>query len=202
MQWKHKLDETSTQYDNVMKDVILNNIEMVIANHLIPSFKDNRKTWKTILTAVESKHQQLSRPADIQEAFRAVQLNVPSDSFRVAQELKRLAKYVNGDQAFLVQHFVDSISDYDFKLVIQQRVTNSSTSDIDDLADFLSQMPPKPSVTTTAVTTSKGTNVWRNRDCFNCGKRGHGYRFCRATKHLCETCQKTGHLEQYCRQKN
>lgn len=142
MTLKHKLDETSADFDRTMKDVILNNIEMNLATHLISVFKDNRKTWKTVADAVRDKHNQLSRPANIQEAFSAVKLNVPSDAFLVARELRRLAAYVNGDREFLVQHFINAITDYDFKLLIQQRVTDTKGVDIDDLANFLSQMPP------------------------------------------------------------
>lgn len=203
---KYKFDEVEPEFDAAMKDAIFNNIDTTIASHLISSFQDKRKTWRTVLDAVKVKHQQLSRPPDIQAAFAAVRLYTPADSFGVARELKRLAKYVNGDSEFLVQHFVNAITDYDFKLLIQQRVSSSVKSDIDDLADFLSQMPPKPMSYAAASINTNGksfnSNVWRTRECYNCGKVGHGARFCRATKNKCTFCDKLGHLEKFCNQKN
>lgn len=211
-QRKNNLTSDSPELEVIKKDILLTHIEEKIALHLITSFKDNRRTFNTLRDAVQQKHKQLSRPVDLHVALRSIRINVPSDSFMAAREIKRLATYVNGDRAFLVQHFLDAISDYDFKLLIQQRIVSSELpAEIDDLANFLSQMPPKSSNLKTddnepmdisCVVKASVGDVWKNRKCFNCGKFGHGAKFCRSPKRYCETCKKFGHTTQSCFSKN
>lgn len=195
---KIKAGADSEAVVNLERDILLSSIDERIALHLVNDFKDKRKSFKTLLEAVKVKHFQLSRPADLHEAFRKVKLSEPKDSFPVARELKRLAVYVNGDNEFLVQHFIESIEDYDFKLLIQQKVTSSERRvSIDELADFLSQMPPKPRTTCSAVG-AKTPSIWDSRVCYNCGKMGHGVRFCREVKKRCANCKKWGHVVEQC----
>lgn len=205
VQRKHKLETGSAELELVMKDVLLMNIDETISVHLVHAFKDDRKTFKTLLEAIEGKHRQLSRPADIQKAFQEVKLYSPCDSFKVAQELKRLSYYVNGGREFLIQHFIDSIQDYDFKLLIQQKITSAERdTNIDELANFLSQMPPKITTSCAAAATSSrsGSDIWATRKCYNCGTTGHGARWCRAPKSKCDKCNRWGHSTQFCNQKN
>lgn len=202
-QRKYKMDCDSEEYSQMMRDIVITNVDEMITIHVVTDFKDKRKTFKTLLETVQKKHRQLSRPADLQQAIRDVHLCVPSDAFPVARELKRLAQYVNGDKEFLVHHFIESIKDYDFKLLVQQLVVTSNRQMvIDELADFLSQMPPKPTSTSASASVEKSSSIWEKRKCYNCGKMGHGARFCRSTKRECAKCKRQGHMVEFCFQKN
>lgn len=206
---KYKLEE-EVQIADCERDIILTNIDETIAIQLLSEFKDKRKSTKTLLEAVKVKHLQLSRPVDIQEAFSNVKLRQPSDSFSVATELKRLATYVDGNNEFLVQQFLNSVVDFEYKLLVQQLISSKErVPSIDELADFLSKMPakPQPVVGSTPSTSmavrsiSKGNSqIWAARRCYNCQQLGHGAKWCKEPKKFCQLCRKYGHND--CNQKN